>query len=162
MADDESFTLELKGLNQLLKALRKSPPIVRIGVLGSGARSAKGNGGGKTPTNAEVGAVHEFGAPGRNIPQRSFLRVPLTDNLNKELEKSGLLDKHSLAAVIKSGTMVPWMEAVAICAEAVVDDAFGYEGPGWAAWKPGYTNQGGSILTDSGQLREAITSRVDE
>lgn len=30
-------------------------------------------------TNAEVGLAHEFGAPERNIPQRSFLRQPIID-----------------------------------------------------------------------------------
>lgn len=164
MSDEtEGFTLELRGLNQLIKALKVKPPVVRIGVLGTGARPAK-NGQTNTPTNAEIGAVHEFGAPARGIPQRSFLRVPLSENLNKELENSGLLDKDTLAEVIKSGTMLPWMKQVAVVAEGVVDDAFETSGSGkWPAWKnKNYHNQGGMLLVDTGSLRDSITSEVKE
>jgi phage gpG-like protein len=163
MADEESFSIELKGLNQLVKALKAKPPVVRIGILGSGARATK-SGQNKSISNATIGAVHEFGAPARGIPQRSFLRIPLTDNLNKELEQTGLLDKDTLNAVIKSGSMLPWMKQVAIAAEAVVDDAFENSGNGkWPKWKdPNYTNEGGMLLVDTGSLREAITSEVKE
>lgn len=148
---DEGFTLELKGLDQLVKALKKDPPIVRIGVLGGGR-------------NAIVGAVHEFGAPARNIPQRSFLRVPIMDNLNKELQKSGLVEKEALAEVIKTGSMVPWMKQVAVTAEGVIDDAFETSGGGqWPPWKnPDYHNGGGTLLVDTGSLRDSITSEVIE
>lgn len=161
MADEESFSIELKGLDQLVKALKAKPPLVRIGVLGNASRPRKGR---KTPTNAEIGAVHEFGAPGKGIPQRSFLRIPLSENLNKEIESAGLLDKETLAQVIKSGSMVPWMKQVAISAEAVVDDAFETAGDGkWPSWKnPNYKNEGGMLLVDSGSLRESIASEVKE
>lgn len=161
--ENESFSIELRGLEQLVKALKQKPPVVKIGVLGSAGRSAKYGQKG-APTNALIGAVHEFGSPARNIPQRSFLRVPLSENLNKELENSGLLDKDTLALVIKSGTMTPWMKQVAVCAEAVVDDAFETSGNGtWPKWRnPNYTNGGGMLLVDTGQLRDSITSEVSE
>lgn len=147
--DTEPFTIEIEGLEKLMKALKENPPTLKIGVLGGGR-------------NASIGAVHEFGAPARGIPQRSFLRVPLSENLNKELEKSGLLDKEALDQVIKAGSMIPWMKQVGIAAEAVVDDAFETSGDGkWAPWKnPNYHNGGGMLLVDSGQLREAVTSEV--
>lgn len=149
MSDEETFTLELKGLDKLLKALKGKPPSLKIGVMGS--------------RNATIGAVHEFGAPARNIPQRSFLRIPLSENLNREMERAGLLDKDTLNEVIQSGSMTPWLKQVGVSAEAVVDDAFESEGPGWAPWRdPNYTNEGGSILTDTGQLRESVTSEVQE
>lgn len=46
---------------------------VRVGVLG---RKALDGGGGARPTNAELAVIHEFGAPGANIPARSFIRAP--------------------------------------------------------------------------------------
>lgn len=163
MSDEsEAFSIELKGLDKLVKALKQKPPTVRIGILGSGSRPSKGKGG--SPTNAVIGAVHEFGAPARGIPQRSFLRIPLSENLNKELENSGLLDKETLAEVIKSGSIVPWMKQVAVCAEAVVDDAFETSGNGkWPAWKnSNYHNGGGMLLVDTGSLRDSITTEVQE
>ena len=149
--ENDDYKLELKGLDKLIKALKIKPPIVRIGVLGGGR-------------NSEIGAVHEFGAPSRNIPQRSFLRIPLTDNLNKEMERSGLLNENTLKAVIANGNMVPWIEKVAIVAEGIVDDAFESSGDGkWPKWKdPNYHNEGGMLLVDSGQLRNSITSEVVE
>lgn len=151
MAETEGFSIELRGLDQLIKALKAKPPTVRIGVLGGGE-------------NATVGAVHEFGAPARNIPQRSFLRVPLADHLNKELENSGLLNKEVLNDVIKKGSMTPWMKQVAVVAQGIVDDAFETSGDGkWPKWKdPNYTNQGGMLLVDTGSLRDSITTEVTE
>jgi phage gpG-like protein len=146
--NDEETVIEIKGLDQLIKAMKKSPQL-KVGILGGGR-------------NAEVGAVHEFGAPARNIPQRSFLRIPLSDHLAGELERSGLLDPETLKEVIKSGTMIPWMKQIGIAAEGVIDDAFENQGPGWHPWSPGYSNEGGSILTDTGQLRQSITSEIQE
>lgn len=42
---------------------------VRVGLLGSGASEPNGD-----LTNAEVGAIHEYGAPDVGIPERSWLR----------------------------------------------------------------------------------------
>lgn len=160
--DGQPFTLEIRGLDKLIKALKTTPPTVKIGVLGNNSRHPT-HGEKSAPTNSLLAAVHEFGAPARNIPQRSFLRIPLSENLNKEIESSGLLDKDTLNAVIQNGSIVPWMKQVAVCAEAVVDDAFENQGPGWAPWKsPYYHNEGGLILTDSGQLRQSITTEVSE
>ena len=153
----EGDTIEIKGLDQLMKALKVKSASIRIGVLGgSDDRS------GKEQSNATIGAVHEYGAPGRNIPQRSFLRIPLSENLQKEMEASGLLTQESADEVIKKGDLKSWLKAVATCAEAVVDDAFENSGNGkWPKWKdPNYTNEGGMLLVDSGQLRRSITTEI--
>lgn len=44
---------------------------LRVGIVGSAA--TKPHAGGDL-TNAEVGAIHEFGAPAAGIPERSFVR----------------------------------------------------------------------------------------
>lgn len=161
MADNDASTVNIKGLDQLLKALKQRPPICRIGILGnSDSRSGKGKQ--KATTNSIVGAAHEFGAPGRNLPQRSFLRVPLADNLEKYLEQSGAFDKKVFDEVIAQGSVIPWLKKVAATAQAVVSDAFDTKGFGkWPPWKnPGYTNEGGSLLVDTQQLRDSITTEV--
>lgn len=171
----EEISLNTKGLDALLKAFR-NPPVVRVGILGNhNARTegkktltfsevqsmSKPHRMGKSLTNAEIGAIHEFGSA--THPQRSFLRVPLTDRLNKELNRSKAFDPEVLRDVIISGTMIPWMKKIAVVAEGIVTGAFGSNGYGkWAPWKPGYQNNTGNILVDTTQLRNSITSTVVE
>lgn len=153
MSDDT--TIETKGLDQILKALKIKPPVARIGILGAAnARSGKGT------SNATIGAAHEFGTS--KLPMRSFLRVPLSERLQKAMESSGALDSDTLKNVIKEGSVLPWITKVAILAENIVLDAFDTGGFGkWAAWKnPGYTNNTGMILVDTQQLRNSITYEV--
>lgn len=42
--------------------------------------TAKTNGRSGEFSNAELAAIHEFGSPAHNIPERSFLRKPLISN----------------------------------------------------------------------------------
>lgn len=157
---DES---NLNGLDQLLKAFKGKKPICKIGVLSASARHGK-KGKQTSATNAEIGAVHEFGAPGRNIPQRSFLRVPLTDNLQKEMENAGIFHEEQVKKAIELGSLTPWLETIAVIAQGVVMDAFETSGNGkWPSWKdPEYTNEGGMLLVDSQQLRNSISFEVKE
>jgi phage gpG-like protein len=160
--NDDTIQLNTKNLDLFIKLLKKNSSALKIGILGSSAR-APTHGGTKAPTNAVVGAVHEFGSPARGIPQRSFLRIPLSENLGKELENSDLFNENKLKEVVQTKNMGPWLEVVGVIGLGIVDDAFETEGQGkWAPWKnPHYTNQGGSILTDSGQLRNSVTSKVE-
>ncbi len=153
MSDD--VTLKVDGLEKLLKALKAKPPVARVGILGSkNARSGKVN------SNATVGAAHEFGTS--KLPIRSFLRVPLTEHLQKQLEKSGLLDKDAMAEVIKKGTLLPWIKKVAIVGEGIVLDAFATGGFG--KWKPSNMDKKvlKQTLLETTQLRNSITSEVAE
>jgi phage gpG-like protein len=165
--------LETKGLDQLLKALKAKPPVARVGILGEKTNRIEGKKtltfaevqslstprkGGNVPTNAEIGASHEFGTS--QLPQRSFLRVPLTDRLQKEMEASGALDKAVLAEVIRSGSVVPWLKKVAVLAEGIVIQAFATGGYG--KWKPSDMRHKKVHMTlvETQQLRNSITSEV--
>lgn len=160
MSDD--VNIKVDGLDKLLKALKGKPPTVRVGVLGSKtARSNEGNG--KTQsTNAEIGAVHEFGLG--DMPQRSFLRVPIMDHLQSYMQNVGSLDEETLKLVIKEGSVIQWLKQIGILAEAIVSDAFDTAGFGkWPGWKtPGYSNRANQILVDTQQLRNSITSEVQK
>jgi phage gpG-like protein len=159
---DEAFALKITGLDQLVKALKVKPPVARVGILGDKTVREPAEGEEKTLTNAEVGAAHEFGTP--TIPKRSFLIEPIRDNLEKEMLKSGALDKKVLAEVVKQGSVIPWVKKVAALAEGIVLDAFDTSGFGkWKAWKnPNYKNNAGQILVDTKQLRDSISSEVRE
>lgn len=154
MADDDETTINTRGLDQILKALKMKPPVARVGILGSSPRE-----GGKS-TNAEIGAAHEFGTT--KIPQRSFLRIPIADHLDKEMQNSGYLDKETLKEVIKTASVIPWLKGIAKIAEKIVQGAFDTGGYGkWEKWKnSGYQNNTGMLLVDTQQLRESITSEV--
>jgi len=145
--------IKLDGLESIAKAFKNKLPVVRIGVLGKDTRSD-----GKT--NAEIGAAHEFGTS--TIPQRSFLRMPLIEKLDSELDKSDLKKEDYLKEVIKTKSIVRFMKRIAKAAEAVVSQAFSTGGFGkWARWKnPNYKNNSGQLLVDTAQLRDSISSEV--
>lgn len=163
MSDDNTVTLSTQGLDKLLKALKAKPPRARVGILGG--KTQRGVWGThEASTNAEIGAAHEFGSPARGLPQRSFLRVPISDNLQKEMEQSGALDKDTLTEVIKTGSVLSWVKKIAILSEGIVADAFATGGFGkWAPWQTkNYSNNANMLLVDTTQLRESITSEVKE
>ncbi len=149
--------MDTRKLDQLLRVLKKKSPIVHVGVL-AGKNARQGTG-----TNAEIGAKHEFGIDG--MPQRSFLKVPISDNLEKYLTKAGALDQNTvLKEAMAANSLVPLMKKVGITAEKIVSDAFASSGFGkWTPWKiPGYENNTGQVLVDTQQLRNSITSEVKE
>ena len=158
----ESDTVNVEGLDQLLKALKQKAPVARIGVLADkSSRTSDQKKGG--PSNAEIGAAHEYGAPARGLPQRSFLRVPISDELQKRMAKDGALTENEFKQVIKQGSVVPWLKKISVLAEGIVKEAFATRGFGkWSPWKGNYESKTGDVLVDTTQLRDSITSEVKE
>lgn len=146
------YYVDNKKLNKLLKAFDKVP-LIKVGIMGDDNSRTDGL------SNATIGAIHEFGF-GR-VPMRSFLRVPLVDNLNTAIEEQ--LDV-KIDAVVEGGSLQPLMKKIALIAEQVVLNAFDTQGNGkWPKWiDPGYMNNTGQILVDTQQLRNSITSTVSE
>jgi phage gpG-like protein len=162
----DADTINVEGLDKMLKALKQKPPIARIGILGDKTLRKREKGEkGVIPTNAEIGAAHEYGAPARGLPQRSFLRVPLTDLLQKKMEQEGALSKADFKEVLKQGTVLPWLKKIAVMAEGIVRGAFDTGGYGkWRAWKHpnerAKNSNANMLLVDTTQLRDSITSEV--
>jgi hypothetical protein len=150
MADVE---LNDKNLQRLLKAF-KNVPQARVGILGAKDHRSQGD----APSNATIGAGHEYGT--ENLPQRSFLRMPISTKLQPELAKNGAFTRGAIKRVIAEGTMVPFMEKVAATAETCVQDAFSTGGFGlWP--KSDMTHKTNhETLVETQQLRNAITSEV--
>lgn len=164
---DDTYTINVKGLDSLLKALKGKQPLARVGVMAKNHYAQlepEQKQPSHIPTNDEVGAAHEYGAPARGLPQRSFLRVPISDKLQKYMESSGALDKDVMNDVLKLGSVLPWMKKIAALANQIVFDAFDSGGFGaWPKWKnPSYTNNAGMLLVDSTQLRGAIIHEVTD
>lgn len=155
-----TVNVKIDGLQKIMKAIKERPPIARVGILGNHASRSDGTEG---PNNATIGAWHEFGT--RDLPVRSFLRVPISENLQKELAKSGAFKPDSLKEVIKQKSLKPWVEKMAVMAEGIVADAFDSGGFGkWPALKPETMarKKVKQLLVETQQLRNSITSEVKE
>lgn len=139
-----------KKLKAIIDALSKTQLKARVGVLGDKNTRADSEG-----TNASIGAKQEFGI---GVLQRSFLRVPIIDNLGKYVVKSRLINVKTFEEIAQKRTMVPFLSRLGIVGVSIVLDAFKNEGWGkWPPWKdPNYTNQTGQLLQDTQQLRNSI------
>lgn len=149
----DAFELNDRNLNQLIKALSGNMPVAKLGVIGSKKRKDS------VDTNAAIGAKHEFGADG--MPIRSWLRMPLTDYYQKYLDKADTFTEETLKEILKTRSFVPFVEKLAIVGEGIIADGFDTGGFGkWPKWSGGYTNNTGSVLVDTQQLRNSVTSEV--
>ena len=170
---DDAYDLNTKNLDAILKAMKNNMSKVRVGILGGktirnnfqvDAKKSINATSGKAPkmrfeveTNAAVGALHEFGTS--KLPMRSFLRMPISENLQKELEKSQAFGEEALKEVVKIGSFLPWLYDLAALAEKIVSDAF--DTGGFGKWDKTKTeNNTGMTLVDTQQLRNSITSDV--
>lgn len=149
----DTVELNTKGLDQIIKALKGKLPHVEVGVLGKNTKRS-----GSEVSNAKIAAFHEYGT--KSLPIRSFLRIPIAENLQKYLEKSGAFDKETLRKVISQGSVVEWLKKVGMVAETIVADAFATGGFG--KWKPSDMRRKKvhQTLVETQQLRNSISSRV--
>ena len=171
----DDIKMNFKGLDALLEAF-KNPPTVKVGILGGGVRSSDpkerekatgkfsskslGKGEVAAPkTNAEIGAIHEFGEFG--MPVRSFLRVPIATELNDVLnDETDLLKPETLKELVETKSLVPWLKKIGAAAELTVQDAFDTGGRGM--WLPSNWSKkkNAQTLVETTQLRKSITSKV--
>jgi phage gpG-like protein len=141
----------MKNINKIIKSL-SDKHMVNIGILGSKKNKRKK----ELATNAEIGAVHEFGSISKKIPPRSFLRMPLSEK-KKELLNFILSEKKSFEKQAVKGNLKKLFERIGIKAEQIIQKAF--ETAGFGKWKPPKYRDG-MPLEDTSQLRRSITSKV--
>lgn len=175
----------MKALGAELQKFRSAR--VRVGVLGD--KASRFNIDTSTTTedklnNPTLGLIHEFGTKGEvvsiptgetgphaqataemvvraPIPARSFLRMPLSLHLPREIDKIGRATWRAL--ILKKGVLVALGDLGTI-ARNVVDRAF--ETSGFGQWAPNskatIRRKGSSKpLIDSAQLRRSVTYRVE-
>lgn len=153
MSDADTF--QIKGLESLIKALSDPrAPVACIGVLGN--KSARGGG----PTNADVGAAHEFGAPSRNLSIRSWLRAPLISQMQNAVNRAGATRPQVIQQILKEGTFRPWVEKIGILGLSVV--AEGFNTGGFGEWPPSNMDRKAvkQTLVETQQLRNSATYEV--
>ena len=135
-------SLKTNDLDKLAKTLNQKMPYAKVGILGQKAdRPGEKN-------NAEIGAVHEFGEAG--MPERSFLRAPISENLSKKMGELKLEKDLSVKDMIYK---------IGAVAETIVRDAFlsGFDGK----WIPSKKEEG-RTLVDTTQLMKSISFEVVE
>lgn len=150
-----SMHYDLSKLHQFIAGLDRGKKMqVKVGIMGQ--KVTRGGG----PTNAEIGAKHEYGSFSEHIPMRSFLRMPLHQKSDMILEH---VRKHSKKAV-EAGDIDQVLKNLGVACEMVIGMAFSTGGFG--QWKPlsDFTveQKGHSlILIESRQMERAITSKVE-
>lgn len=162
MAQDD-VKLEFKKLINLIKLLKDGMPAVRVGIMGETANRNSGE-----LNNAEIGFTNEFGklTGYPKIPARSFLRMPLRSVIfTEKLHSKKSLSGKEFEKALKSGKGEEFSKKVGMVAEETIQEAFSTNGFG--NWKENaeYTKEkkgSSSPLIDTGQLRRAITSRVEK
>lgn len=155
MKGNLNIKMNFDGLEKLKKAFSRKYE-VRVGIFGSEAKRDDGG----FINNPELGVVQEFGSKSKNIPARSFLRMPLELKM-KDLVK--WLQRQNWEEAIIEDDIESILEKLGLKAENVIDDAFDTKGFGqWASNKPATIKRKGSDapLIDLGELRRSITSRV--
>jgi len=142
------------GLNSLVKALADGR-VVKVGILG---RKASRNDSGDL-TNAELGAIHEFGSFSKKIPARSFLRMPIHQQSSTIAKEAG----KGSASLVEKGNMVKILEQIGLACKVAILNAF--ESAGFGNWKPDKPStirrkKSSSPLIDTSQLRRSIDYAV--
>ncbi len=135
MANDKTkVKSNFDELNKLIKCL-KDEKFVRIGILGSKASAQHDSDSGKT--NAEIGGYHEFGGTSKNgkeqPPQRSFLWMPLTEQLKFDNSEMKELKKALWKQLFVKKSPDTFYKTLLNKALDVVEEAFDTEGFG--QWK---------------------------
>lgn len=149
------MSLNKKGLNNFLRMLdAEKLPMAKVGVLGrTDTRKDQS-------TNAEIGLRHEFGTD--KLPMRSFLRMPLTENFQKYVNKSkGFFDEKLLEKLANEQSLEGLVRILGTIGESIVID--GFDTGGFGRWKPSNMKykKVQQTLIESQQLRDSITHEVE-
>ena len=144
---------DFSKLDELVKNLSKNYH-VDIGILGKSVITEK-NG----ETTAAIGARHEFGVPEENLPERSFIRMPLETGQSEIEQKLEPKIKELLA----TGNIKGIFKLIGVFGEARIQEAF--ETGGFGSWPDlseitKLMKGSDAILIDTGNMRKSIASEV--
>ncbi len=151
----------MDGLNSFIKALDEAGKYkIKVGVLGSKVNRKQGD---ATLTNAEIGFKHEYGSYEENLPQRSFLRMPINDKAAEILEMVRL---GGVLLDLVAGDIKQAFKLIGVACESIIGEAFETGGFGNWAKLTDYTierkiQHNPAPLINTRQLQKAITSKVE-
>lgn len=146
----------LKKFRSQLDELEKGRAQVGLFPENAGRSADKG----RIDNNPSLGFVHEFGHVEKKIPERSFLRMPLTLHLGDAIR---FRDAADWITALRKGGAKRVLAFLGALGEDVVQESFSTRGWGvWPSLSLTTINRKGSsaILIESSQMRKAVSSRV--
>ena len=160
MADKIDIKIDMNNskLKEMLEKVKQNIG-VKVGILGAnGTKIVKSKDGKENKeklTEATLGAIHEYGSEKRNIPSRSFLRMPIEKKFRNTIVKNS-----KFKDAVQRMNIEEINGHIGETSVAIVHEAFGTGGFGnWARLSPQTRKQKGSdmILVDTGDLEHSIT-----
>lgn len=149
-----------KNDNSLFVAYEKNlqhfkDSVVKAGVLAKDGSKQHSEG----ITVFQIGMIHEFGAPEKNIPRRSFIRVPIENNI-KEITKL-IENNHKLVSENSMSAKVA-LDRIGLKAQNTIKESFRKND--WKPLKRATIKRKGSSrpLIDTGQLIGSISYIVEK
>jgi hypothetical protein len=149
-----------RGWNRIVKNHQRiqSGLAVSVGIQGSQAEADHGG-----ATNVTVGAVHEYGAPKWNIPERSYMRSTFDEGLFKYERALQKVAKTFFVGIPVEGELLLLGE---FYRKDIIDKIKQGLSPSWAdstaAQKAREGKSGDPILWDTGQLVNSLIAVVVE
>ena len=147
--DNSLFIAYEKNLQQFKDS------VVKAGILAKDGRENHSEG----ITEFQIGMNHEFGVPEKNIPRRSFIRVPIENNI-KEITKL-IENNHKLVSENAMSAKVA-LDRIGIKAQNTIKESF--RNNDWKPLKRATVKRKGSSrpLIDTGQLIGSISYIVEK
>lgn len=146
-----------KGLKQIFRNVAiLDGTSVAVGIQGPEAGAVEHEG--TELSNVQLGVIHEFGAPGAGIPERSFIRAPFDANLKKLTRIAG-----KAAQLVYDVEKLSADKALGLIGEASVAIFVGAINKGIPPeLKPATVARKGSSkpLIDTAQLKQSITWKI--
>ena len=147
--DNSLFVAYEKNLQQFKDS------VVKAGILAKDGSENHSEG----ITVFQIGMIHEFGVPEKNIPRRSFIRVPIENNI-KEITKL-IENNHKLVSENSMSAKVA-LDRIGIKAQNTIKESF--RNNDWKPLKRATIKRKGSSrpLVDTGQLIGSISYIVEK
>lgn len=147
--DNSLFVAYEKNLQQFKDS------VVKAGILAKDGSNNHSEG----ITVFQIGMIHEFGAPEKNIPRRSFIRVPIENNI-KEIIKL-IENNHKLVSENSMSAKVA-LDRIGLKAQNTIKKSF--RDNDWKANSRATVKRKGSSrpLIDTGQLVGSISYIVEK
>ena len=147
--DNSLFIAYEKNLQQFKDS------VVKAGILAKDGSQNHSEG----ITVFQIGMIHEFGVPEKNIPRRSFIRAPIENNI-KEITKL-IENNHKLVSENAMSAKVA-LDRIGIKAQNTIKESF--RNNDWKPLKRATVKRKGSSrpLIDTGQLIGSISYIVEK
>jgi len=152
--DVSELQREFDKVQKKLAYILNGPYFTKIGVLGSSTARPDG-----TIDNAGLGLVHEFGSIKKNIPARSWLRMPIVQRIKMILKAVSDKQRSIEGAFDKEDDKLIF-EILGLACESAIQEAF--DSNGFGSWAPKKDPKNGktSPLIDTGEFRQSVISSV--